>query len=90
MTESEARKLIVEALNQTAHSFNNPAVSDRLQTPGADLPLADLELDSLDIVEWTVEIEKESGISLDTADINAASTLSEVVAAVVQRAAEGA
>lgn len=90
MTEAEARELIVAALNKTAHSFNNPAVSDQLQTPGADLALADLELDSLDIVEWTVEIEKETGVSLDTADINAASTLSDIVAVVASRTQSGA
>ncbi len=90
MTDTEARALIVEALNKTARSFNNPAVSDRLQTPGADLALAELELDSLDMVEWSVEIEKDCGVSIDTADLAAAANLSDVVAAVVRKAAEAA
>jgi acyl carrier protein len=85
VTDAEARTLLVEALHQTARSFNNPAVSERLQNPAADLPLADLELDSLDLVEWGVEIEKRSGIALDTADLAGASNLSQVVRTLMAR-----
>lgn len=85
MTEAEARRLIVEALHQTARSFNNPAVSERLQAPDGDLELGELELDSLDLVEWGVEIEKRCGAALDTADLAAAGRLSDVVKTVMAK-----
>lgn len=79
MTEAEARTLIVEALHHTARSFNNPVVSERLQAPDGDLGLDELELDSLDLVEWGVEIEERSGVVLDTAELASAARLSDVV-----------
>ncbi|WP_082434093.1 phosphopantetheine-binding protein [Devosia sp. A16] len=85
MMEAEARRLIVEALHHTARSFNNPAVSERLQAADGDLELAELELDSLDLVEWSVEIEKQTGAALDTADLAAAKRLSDVVRTVMAK-----
>ena len=81
----EARIVVVEALNDTAHSFDSSAVSGRLRSPDGDIALSELELDSLDMVEWTVEIERRSGIALDTADLAGARMLSDVSAAVVAR-----
>lgn len=89
MTDAEARALIVEALHQTARSFNNPVVSERLQAPDGDLRLEELELDSLDLVEWGVEIEKRSGVVLDTADLASAARLSDVVDTVVAKKTAG-
>ena len=86
MTLEEARIVLVEALNDTAHSFDSSAVSTRLRSPGADIALSELELDSLDMVEWTVEIEKRTGIGLDTADLAGAKMLSDVSAVLVARA----
>ena len=90
MTADEARAMIVDALHQTARSFNNPAVSERLQAPDADLRLDELELDSLDLVEWGVEIEKQSGVVLDTADLAGAAKLSDVVTTVMAKKTVGA
>ena len=87
MTIDDARIVLVEALNETAHSFDSSAVSARLRSPGADIALSELELDSLDMVEWTVEIEKRTGIALDTADLAGATMLSDVSAVLVARAA---
>lgn len=89
MTDAEARTLIVEALHQTARSFNNPAVSERLQAPDGDLALDELELDSLDLVEWGVEIEKRSGVVLDTADLASAARLSDVVKTMMAKQTAG-
>jgi len=90
MTAAEARAMIVEALHETARSFNNPAVSERLQSPDQDVRLEELELDSLDLVEWGVEIEKRSGVVLDTADLAGAARLSDVVATVMAKQTAGA
>lgn len=86
MTLDEARAVLVGALNDTAHSFDSSAVSSRLRSADADIALAELELDSLDVVEWTVEIEKRTGIGLDTADLAGATMLSDVSAVLVKRA----
>jgi len=85
VTAAEARAMIVDALHETARSFNNPAVSERLQVPDGDVRLEELELDSLDLVEWGVEIEKRSGVVLDTADLASAGRLSDVVATVMAK-----
>ena len=85
MTDAEARALVVEALHETARAFNNPAVSERLQAPDGDLKLEELGLDSLDLVEWGVEIEKRSGIVLDTADLAGAGRLSDVVRTILAK-----
>ena len=85
MTLDEARSILVAALNETAHSFDRSTISGRLQSPDVDLRLSELELDSLDMVEWTLEIEKRTGISLDTADVAGAVTLSDVSAVLVAR-----
>lgn len=87
MTGDEAREIVVGALHQTARSFNNPAVSQRLQDPGGDMELVELDLDSLDMVEWSVEIEKQSGVALDTADLAGATHLSDVVKLIVAKKA---
>jgi len=62
-----------------------PAVSERLQVPDGDVRLEELELDSLDLVEWGVEIEKRSGVVLDTADLASAGRLSDVVATLMAK-----
>lgn len=89
MTDAEARTLIVEALHQTARSFNNPVVSERLQAPDGDLGLDELELDSLDLVEWGVEIEKRSGVVIDTAELAGAARLSDVVKTMMAKKTAG-
>ena len=53
--------------------------------PDGDVRLEELELDSLDLVEWGVEIEKRSGVVLDTADLASAGRLSDVVATVMAK-----
>ena len=90
MTSEEARAVLVGALADTAHSYDSSAVSVRLRSPGADIALSELELDSLDMVEWTVEIEKRTGIGLDTADLAGARMLSDVAAVLVERAGQAA
>jgi acyl carrier protein len=90
LTLEEARSVLVEALNDTAHSFDSSAVSARLRNPSADIALRELELDSLDMVEWTVEIEKRCGAALDTADLAGLTNLSELSALLVARVEEAA
>ena len=90
MTLDEARIIVVASLNDTAHSADSSAVSARLRSPTADIALSEFELDSLDMVEWTIEIEKRTGIAIETAELAGAVMLSDVSAVLVARAEEEA
>lgn len=86
MNEADMRMLVIAALDDTTRSLDNPTVSVRLRTPGEEVALAELGLDSMDMVEWSVAIEKHTGVSIDTADMVAAATVSDVVRAVLRQA----
>lgn len=90
MTEQEAREMIVAALHKTANVFNNPAVSDHLQDAERNVTIEELQLDSLDIVEWGVEIEAQTGLTIDPAELNGAQSLQDVIKVVVEKFAERA
>lgn len=90
MNEQEARALIIAALHKTANVFNNPSVSDRLQDGHSDVTMEELQLDSLDIVEWGLEIETQTELNIDPAELNGAQGLNDVVAVVVRKFAERA
>ena len=90
MTDAEARAVLVAALQQTANVFNDPAVSDRLRNPAGDVRIDELKLDSLDIVEWCLEIETQTGLSIDPAEVATATTLAEFSAVLSSKIAAGA
>jgi acyl carrier protein len=90
VNEQEARNTIVTALHKTANVFNNPSISDRLQDPYSNVTMADLQLDSLDMVEWGLEIEAQTGLTIDPAELNSARTLDDVVKVVVEKLAVSA
>lgn len=87
MNEADALEMVVEALNSTANAFNNPVVSDRLRRRDGSIGLEELGLDSLDVVEWCVEIENRTGLVLDPGEVNAVDTLGEVAALLVKKRA---
>lgn len=86
MTLPEARILAVAALHKTANVFNDVTVSLALKDPNADVKLDDLGIDSLDKVEWCMEIEEQSGVKIDPALVEDCKTLSEVVRIVAAQA----
>ena len=88
MTLEEARIAVVEALNDTAHLFDNSELVGRLRSPEGDVALSELGLDSLDVVEWTVEIDRRTGVSLDPGEVSGVTMLSQVTALVASRAGE--
>lgn len=87
MTEAEARELAVAALHHTTGMLDRSSVSQRLRDPAGEVDMSELALDSLDLVEWSVEMEKLGGISIDTADLAAAGSLSDVVRVLMRQAA---
>lgn len=90
MNEQDAHKVIVAALHKTANVFNNPAVSDQLQDPNSNVTMEELQLDSLDMVEWGLEIEAQTGLTIDPAELNGAQDLRDVIKVVVEKFAERA
>ena len=90
MNDQEARKVIVAALHKTANVFNSPTVSDRLQDPSSNVTMEELQLDSLDMVEWGVEIETQTGLTIDPGELNGAHSLQDIVKVVVEKLAERA
>ncbi|MDB5541567.1 MAG: hypothetical protein JWQ89_3294 [Devosia sp.] len=79
MNEGEARSLVVAALNDAASVFNDAGVSDRLRSPNGDVTIEELNLDSLDMVEWTMQMEVRTGLIVDPAELAGAVNLSDVV-----------
>ena len=71
------RKLIVEALHRTANVFSNAAISDRLLDPNGIVGLDELGLDSLDRVEWSIEIEGDTGLTVDPGALSGLKTVGD-------------
>ena len=90
MNEQDVRKVIVAALHKTANVFNNPVVSDQLQDANSNVTMEELQLDSLDMVEWGLEIEAQTGLTIDPAELNGAQSLQDVIKVVVEKFAERA
>ncbi len=79
MSDTEARTMVVEALDKTTGIFNDPAVSARLRSPHDDLTLEELGVDSLDLAEWALALEDVSGLVINPAELAGATNLSDVV-----------
>ena len=90
MTEAEAREMLVRALHKTANVLSDPAISERLKDPHGQVASDELKLDSLDRVEWCIEIESQTGVSLDPAEIATAGSLADIVSLVTRKIAERA
>lgn len=90
MTEGEARTMIVEALHKTANVFSDPSISDRLKDPHGEVHIEELKLDSLDLVEWCLEIESQTGLSIDPAEVATALSLADISRLVAGRMAGSA
>lgn len=80
MTDPKWREIVVEALNKATDALNNPLVSNQLRDPQTDVRIADLNIDSLDAVEWCMEIEERTGLELDPAELTDLATVNDVAA----------
>ena len=79
MNEGETRVMVVDALHRTTSVFNDKAISERLRSPDADVSLEEMGLDSLDLVEWSLALEEQTGLVVDPAELTGATHLSHVV-----------
>jgi acyl carrier protein len=85
MTEEAVRELIIETLRKVKHGTNDAELAVQLRAPGFDMPLADLGMDSLDTIEWCMEVETRSGIEIDPGDLVAHSTMRALVGLLAER-----
>ena len=83
----DARICVVQALKALQGQPVRTELADHLLQPSGDLPVADLGLESLDTIEWCMEIESRAGIEIDPADFVGLKTVSEIMAVVADRIA---
>ena len=79
MSDTEARAIVIEALDKTAGVSNDPGVTARLRSPQGDLTLEELGVDSLDLAEWALALEEMTGLVINPAELTGATHLSDVV-----------
>jgi acyl carrier protein len=70
MSESTVRELVVGSLLKVLDLPSNSARSLRLQSTSGNPTIAELAIDSLDAIEWCMEIESRGGIELDPAELS--------------------
>jgi acyl carrier protein len=85
MTEEAVRELIVETLRKVKHGANDAELAAQMRAPDFDMNLADLGMDSLDTIEWCMEVETRSGIEIDPGDLVAHSTMRSLVGLIAER-----
>lgn len=88
MTDPKWREIVVEALHKATDALNNALVSNQLKDSGTDVRIADLNIDSLDAVEWCMEIEERTGLELDPAELTDLVTVNDVAALVADKIAK--
>ncbi len=85
MTGLDARTMVVESLRKVAGATAKPALRGVFQNPNSNVPIAQFGFDSLDAVEWCMEIETLSGIELDPAELAPLVMLDDLVRLIAQR-----
>lgn len=83
----DARTCVVDALKALQGQPVRTDLADGLLEPANDMPIADLGLESLDVVEWCMEIETRTGVEVDPADFVGLEMVSEIIAKVSDRLA---
>lgn len=85
MNTIEARRMIVEILEEKTSALNNAALSPKLRDPSGDVSLAELELDSLEQVDIAMDIEIRTGLNFDIAEIATSKTIGGLAAHIARR-----
>lgn len=85
MNIEEARKLVVEILGEKTQLMDSPTISPKLRDASADVPMAELELDSLEQVDISMEIEIRTGLHFDLAELAEAQSLNSLAAHIARR-----
>jgi acyl carrier protein len=77
--------MLVDTLRKVMNVPNDSDLALRLPEPNTNLPLAELGLDSLDVIEWCMEIEARTGVKTDPADLITHGSVDELVSLIVDR-----
>jgi hypothetical protein len=87
MNRPEILHSVVDALQNLQGSPVENALAERLLQPDGDIAIRELGLESLDAVEWCMEIEVRTGVDIDPATYSALERLSDLVTAIEARTA---
>jgi acyl carrier protein len=85
MKDEDVRKLVVDALQKVLTALNKSETVMRLKESKVDVAIADLGIDSLDAVEWCMEIETRSGVELDPVELTTHRSIDALVGLIVDR-----
>jgi acyl carrier protein len=86
--DADVRRLVVAALEEAnlARLRHDPRIVGFL-SDGADVPMNELDMDSLDLMEFCIAIELSSGVSIVPNDLQRLRTLASVADAIRARRA---
>ena len=88
-TDTEIRRIVADALEGTSVSAalrGDPRLAAFLEGE-ADVPIAELGMDSLDVMEFCISIELSTGVSVVPGDLQELGTLAKVADAIRTRRA---
>ena len=85
MKEEDVRKLVVDALVKVTNALSNSELAMRLKDPKVDVAIADLGIDSLDAIEWCMEIEARGGVEIDPVELTTHRSIDALVGLIVNR-----
>jgi acyl carrier protein len=84
MTNEEVREILVRTLGDVAGVLDNTDIGARL-VRGENVRIAEMEIESLSVLDWGLAIERETGLEIDTAELKAFDTLDELAAHLAKR-----
>jgi acyl carrier protein len=79
MSTDAVRTLVIEALRKVSGAAHKTNPVQLLADPAANPSIAQFGLDSLDAVEWCMEIETRTGVEFDPAELAGLGTLNDLV-----------
>jgi hypothetical protein len=85
MTNENIRQAVIGTL-EALDGLRDADSLARLRSPGGDMPIKELALESLDAIEWCMEIEERTGVEVDPADFQNIDTISDLIELVAARA----
>ena len=84
MNESDVREIIADALEDASVTlFHDKGLRRSFLGGHQDVALAELDIDSLGVVELCIFIEEKTGVSITPSDVKAMSSLGELLSEII-------
>ena len=84
VNESDVREIIADALEDASVTlFHDKGLRSLFLDGGIDVSLAELDIDSLGVVELCIFIEEKTGVSITPSDVAAMSSLGELLSEII-------